>query len=90
MKSKPPSPTAGKSRMLLWAGAACVAVGWGAEILAAALGRATAWPNWLILVAVTGLLASNLIRPARLRAGLVVAMAVLSVAAIIGFIVARL
>jgi hypothetical protein len=84
------SPTAGKSRILLWTGAACVAVGWGAEISAAAFGTATAWPNWLMLVAVTGLLASNLIRPVRLRVGLLVAMAILSVAAVIGTVVARL
>jgi hypothetical protein len=43
-----------------------------------------------MLVAVTGLLASNLIRPVRLRVGLLVAMAILSVAAVIGIVVARL
>ena len=51
-----------KSRVLLWAGAACLTMGWIAEITAAAFGPVPAWPNWLMLVAVTGLVASNLLR----------------------------
>jgi hypothetical protein len=87
----PLSPTAGKSRVLLWVGAACVAVAWMAEIASAAFGTAPAWPNWLMLVAVSGLVASHVLRPARPKASvyLVVAMAVLSVVAVIGIVVAR-
>lgn len=77
--------------MLLWFGAACLAGGWIAEIVAVALGMAVAWPNWLMLVAASGLLVSNVLRSTRPRASdyLVVAMAVLSVAAIIGIVAAR-
>jgi hypothetical protein len=73
------APTAGNWRIVHWTAVACIAGAWIAEIVAASLGT-VAWPNWLNLVAVTGLLASNLIRPVRLRVTLAVAMAILSVA----------
>ena len=75
-----------KSRVLLWAGAACLTMGWIAEITAAAFGPVPAWPNWLMLVAVTGLVASNLLRSTRPRVYLVVAMALLTVVAAIGML----
>ena len=74
----------GKWNLLLWAGGACVAVGWIAEMAAAALGPTPPWPGWLMLIAVTGVLISNFIKSTRPRVLLVVAMALLSVFAAIG------
>lgn len=85
------SSTDSTSRALLWAGGACIAFAWMAEITSAALGKGPAWPNWLMLVAITGILASNLLRPARPKTSviLIVAMAALSVVALIGIASAR-
>ena len=86
----PLSSTAGKARRLLWARAVCLAVAWLA-IAVAVLGGATAWPNWVVLVAVSSGFAGNLLRPTRPKASiyLVLAMALLSVIAVIGLFGAR-
>jgi hypothetical protein len=89
--TKPLSPTARKSRLLRRLGAACLAVAWVGGIVAAVLGVRISWPSWLLLVAASGAAASDVLRPTRPKASdyLVLAMGILSIAAVIGLVVTR-
>lgn len=90
--TKPESPAAPKSRIFFRWATAIIAVAWLVAIVSAVLGVRGAWPSWLMLAAASGMVASFPVRQTRPRAAeyLMLAMSVLSLAAVIGLIVRSL
>jgi len=87
--TNPSAPAARKSQTLFRWSAACLAGSAIVTIVATALGVRIWLPLWLILVANGAGLASDLVRPTRPRVSeyLVLAMAMLSIAAVIVLVV---
>jgi hypothetical protein len=81
--------TAGKSQIIFWSGAACLAVGWLIVILEIALGMSVPLSLWFMLVSGCMGLASAVAQPTRpkLSQYFIFAMALTSLAGVVFIVI---